>query len=420
MKKLCILALALMAVTSVSAQKNLVKEVEGKAKGYSADYAGVRNQLKPALTNAETKDDAQTWYVAGMIEFGDYDAQNLQKMAANTDKYNDVNMAKALIDGYNYFMTAFPLDSVPEVDKKTGAPKLEKDGSVKVKTKYSKDMVKKLVDHHNDFGGMGEALYNAKDFKGAYEAWDIYTSLPSNKSLGTKAPAQLGDTLRGDFEYFKGLAALQAQMYPEALKSFDVAISTTRNDIQAIEFAIAAAAEAKDEAKVIEYAEIGNKLHGDSTVKFINIIINDKINKEQYAEAQQLLSKAISVNPNNAELHDVLGILYQSQNNFDKARECFEKAVALDPSGAKFQFDLGRVIYAQAAAMSDNATNLSTAEYNKMREEKIDPVLRQAIPYLEAALKDESTEQEAKRILRSLYYSLNDQENLQRIESMNY
>lgn len=420
MKKLCILALGLMAVTSVSAQKNLVNEVEGKAKGFNADFPAVRAQLQPALTNAESKDDAKTWFVAGTIEFGDYDFQNLQKAAANADKFNDVNMSKALLAGYNYFMKAFPLDSVPEMDKKTGQPKLQKDGSVKIKTKYSKDMVKKIVEHKDGFASAGEVFYYAKDFKNAYDSWCIYLDMPTNKSLGEKAPAQYGDTVRGDFEYFKALAALQAQMYPEAIAAFDTAIATTKNDIQTIDFAIAAAAESKNEEKIIEYAEIGNKLHGDSTVKFINIIINDKINKEKYDEAQQLLSKAIAVSPDNAELHDVLGILYQSQNKLDDARKCFEKALSLDPNGPKFQFDLGRVIFAQAAAISDGANNLPTAEYNKLVEEKVYPILREAAPYLEKALQSEDMESEAKRILRSLYYTLNDNDNLQRIESMKY
>lgn len=418
MKKLCILAVGLLSVTAVSAQKNLVNEVEGKSKGFNADFEAARKELAPALTNPESKEDARTWFVAGNIEFGDYMNQKLQKAAANTDKYNDVKMSVALINGYNNFMTAFPLDTVPEIDKKTGQPKLQKDGSVKVKTKYSKDMVKKILEFQDDFASAGEVLYYAKDFKNAYNAWDIYVGLPNNKSLGNKAPKAYGDTVFGDFEYFKGLAALQAQMYPEALAAFDNAVATTKNDPQTIDFAIAAAAEAKNDAKVIEYAEIGNKLHGDSVVKYLNIIINDKINHEQYAEAQQLLTKAIEVSPENADLYDVLGILYQSQKDLVKARECFEKAAQLDPKSPKIQFDLGRVIFAQAAEISDSATNLPTPEYNKLREEKIDPILREAIPYLENALLDDSMVSEAKRILRSLYYSLNDDANLKRVEAM--
>ena len=115
MKKLSILGLCLLAVASASAQKSLVKEDEGKAKGFNADYAAARDQLKPALTNPESKDEAQTWYVAGTIEFGDYDAM-LGKKAVG-QQVDEPKMGRALLDGYKYYMTAFPLDTVVEKDK---------------------------------------------------------------------------------------------------------------------------------------------------------------------------------------------------------------------------------------------------------------------------------------------------------------
>lgn len=154
MKKLFLLGLCFMAVAGASAQKSLVKEVEGKSKGFDADFAKARTQLAPALTDAETKDDAQTWYVAGTIEFGDYDSQLGKKAVGQAA--DDKAMGESLVKGYEYFMTAFPLDTIPEVDK-TGAPKLNKDGSPKVKTKYSKDMAKKLACHYNDYASGGQS-----------------------------------------------------------------------------------------------------------------------------------------------------------------------------------------------------------------------------------------------------------------------
>lgn len=113
-----------------------------------------------------------------------------------------------------------------------------------------------------------------------------------------------------------------------------------------------------------------------------------------------------------------MGILYQSKKNYDKAREYISKAVELAPDNAKAHLDLGRVIYAQAVTIDEENQNLEQAEYNKLRAEKIDPMLKEAAPYLEKALSDENTESEARRLLRSLYYSLGDETNLKRIEAM--
>ena len=103
------------------------------------------------------------------------------------------------------------------------------------------------------------------------------------------------------------------------------------------------------------------------------IIINDKINNKKYEEAQTLLEKAISMNPTQAELYDVLGILYQSQNNLEKARENFAKAISMKPDFVKAKFDLGRAIYAQAGAIDEASANLPTEEFNKVRAEKVTP-----------------------------------------------
>lgn len=68
--------------------------------------------------------------------------------------------------------------------------------------------------------------------------------------------------------------------------------------------------------------------------------------------------------------------------------------------------------------IDEASSSLNQTEYNKVRDEKIDPLLKEAAPYLEKALKDDNTFDDARRLLRSLYYSLNDDENLKRIEAM--
>ena len=416
MKKLTILSLCLLAVASASAQKSIVKEAEGKAKAGN-DLPAVRTLLAPALTNEETKNEAQTWYVAGLIEFKDYDNLLGRRAVGQNKEGDEKTMGNDLIKGYEYFMAALPLDSVPELEK-NGNPKLNKDGSPKIKTKYSKDIVKNLSAHYNDYVNGGQYLWEAKDYDGAYKLWDIYTSMPFNKSLGEDAPKVPNDTVLGEINYFKGLAAWQAEKLPLALEAFDAAIAKNYISQNLFDYAISVAAQANNNDKVIELAERANELFGDSVSTYLTIIINDKINNQKYEEAQRLLEKAISVTPNNAELYDVMGILYQSQENLEKAREYLEKAVALNPDYVKAQLDLGRVIFAQGAAIDEANANLQAVEYNKLRNETIDPLLKEAIPYLEKALLDDNTVSDARRILRSIYYTLGDEENLKRVEAM--
>lgn len=415
MKKLSILGLCLLAVASASAQRSLVKEVEGKSKGFNADFTNARKMLKPALDNAESKGDVLTWVVAGNIEFGEYD--NLLGKKSVGQNVDDKVMAHDLLNGYNYYMTAFPLDSIPEVDKK-GNPKLNKDGSQKIKTKYSKDMATKLAAHYNDYLIGGQALWDAKDYEGAYTAWDLYTTLPFNKSLGEYAPAAPADSSLAEINYFKGLAAWQAEKLELALNAFDEAARLGLKKTDLYDYAISVAAQSDNAPKVVSYAQAANKIFGDTTAKYLLILINDKINNQDYEAAMGMLTDALKLQPENAELYDVRGILYQQKGDLETARKDLEKAVALDPDYVKAQLDLGRVIYAQGATIDEASATLPQAEYNKVRAEQVDPLLKQAIPYLEVALKNDSTEAEARRLLRSLYYSLGDEANLKRVESM--
>lgn len=416
MKKSVILGLCLLTATGLSAQMSLVKEVEGKTKGYNTNLTQARKDIAPALKNPESKDNAQTWFVAGNIEFGDYD--DMFKKKAVGENPDPVKMGKALIDGYNYFMIAFPLDSVPEVDKKTGEKKLDKDGKVKVKTKYSKDMAKKLAENHNQYLTIGQTLWDVQDYAGAYEVWNIYTNMPFNKSLGEMVPPAPDNNALGQIYYFEGLAAWQAAKLDTALTSFDKAVELGYQEPALYDYAISVAAQKNDTPRVMAYAATANDLYGDSISKYLTIIINEKINEKEYESAQALLEKAIKLNPNNAEYYDVMGILYQSQNKLDEARKYIQKAVELAPEMPKANLDLGRVIYAQAIAIDESASSLNQTEYNKVRDEKVDPMLKEAAPYLEKALNDDATTDDARRLLRSLYYSINDDENLKRIEAM--
>ncbi|MDE7155767.1 MAG: hypothetical protein K2N79_05730, partial [Muribaculaceae bacterium] len=63
-------------------------------------------------------------------------------------------------------------------------------------------------------------------------------------------------------------------------------------------------------------------------------------------------------------------------------------------------------------------SNIPNAEYQKLREEKLNPLFRQAAEHLEAALKADPENHDVKTYLRNVYYNLGDDENLKRIENM--
>ena len=65
--KLCMLVICVLALPTVQAQRRLLVEVKQDLNALTLtvdSYQNALNKLKPALTNDETKEDAETWYVA--------------------------------------------------------------------------------------------------------------------------------------------------------------------------------------------------------------------------------------------------------------------------------------------------------------------------------------------------------------------
>ena len=82
MKVLIILLIAVVDVVAVSAQKRRVEEVKQDMNSLSLsidNYTNALNKIKPALADAESKDEAETWFVAGKIAYGKYDKYRVLK-----------------------------------------------------------------------------------------------------------------------------------------------------------------------------------------------------------------------------------------------------------------------------------------------------------------------------------------------------
>ena len=109
MKKMLTMALCLAAVASAGAQKANVEGAK-KLSGKFDKIEEARNLIKQAMQNPETQNDANTYYVAGKIEFDAYD-KGLQAAMINPEdpSANPEAMAQELLNGYDYFLKALQI-----------------------------------------------------------------------------------------------------------------------------------------------------------------------------------------------------------------------------------------------------------------------------------------------------------------------
>ncbi|MCM1369449.1 MAG: hypothetical protein NC204_03655 [Candidatus Amulumruptor caecigallinarius] len=291
MKKIMTFALCVCAVGSMSAQKQAVEEAN-KLAGKLDKIEDARNLIKQAMQNPETKDNVHTYNVAGKIEYKAFEEAAKKRAVNPEDPAADVvAMGRELINGYNFYNKALPLDSIPN----------EKG---QVKPKYSKEMVAQINGHHADYYNYAGELYNAKQyFPDAYNAFMIYGDLPS-MPYATKEIKATPDTIRALAYYYAGIAAYSGADLQKALEAFHKARRAGISDPQSYVYEIAcwqnmaskdSTLTDKAQANIYDVALEGFNRFGIANPLFLNNLVNSLTIQEKFDDAIALINKQLSV-----------------------------------------------------------------------------------------------------------------------------
>lgn len=415
MKKFLLMACGLCLASVSFAQESALKEAERGLKVEVPDHSRIASLLEGAMQDPTTAENVKTWYLAGKNAFQTWQTGwELLQQGGNPDK---VAMSVAVVKGYDYYLKALPMDTV--INDKG-----------KVKTKYSKEIVKTISANTNNFYDAGVFLYEANDLKNAYRAWEIFTLLPQMTQLGKDAPVAPADSILATTYYNMGIFAYQADMKPEAMKSFTKAARLGQGEV-AYDNALAMASELGDMAALEEIASEAFNIYG--TQNYIYTLVSVYVKNGKYDTAFDIVNKALEANPNNAVLYNVKGVLVENRTNDEnitpeeaaaanaEALELYKKSVELDPQSAESRYNYGRVIANQAYKLNEDPATLemSTNEFNLFKAENIDPLFIQAAEQLEAAISiNPEANRQAFSILKNIYYNLGDEENMNRIAEL--
>ncbi len=340
---------------------------------------------------------ARPYFEAGKEDFKKYDdalgKRQFGMFKADDPKTPEIfyGMAKDLVSGYDNYIKALSLDTV--VNEKG-----------KVKTKYSKDIISTLVGHYHDFNTAAVDFWEAKDFDGAYRAWDIFLKYPENPKIAKdlKVPA---DSLLCEVMYNQALAAWQANNLPNAIKSFRNAAEHGYNKEQLFTYGASVANEAKDLDNLKYFATKGSQLFPKND-NFVSLLINYYLGEKNYDGALQYLDEAIAGNPSNAQFITLKGIIFDNQGNAEEAMKEYEKALSINPENAIANLYYGLGLNARAGKLSDNYTG---SNFDKYKAETINPIFRDAEKHLRKAYDlDKNIRSECLKVLELVYYNLDD------------
>lgn len=393
MKKLVLVAILFFVSAFLTmAQQRLVTEVKKEISGMTLTVDNYKNSLKKikkALENEETKDKAETWWIAGKIQYAIYD-----KMMANKavgDKINSTDAGLALIDGYDKLQVALNKDTTIILDKKGNQVFDKKTGKIKVKTKYSREIMNKIVDHLVDYSAVAGDFYLAGDWSNAYKAWDIYCSTAKCPWAINKRVNE-SDSVIGYNRFFQGLAAYQNKDYENAVMQLANARNLGYRKKALYDTWIDALIKQQDTIYMVSVAHEAHDMLGAKDPRYVRILINHYLKAKSYDEANSLLDEVIKSDSTVAEYYDLKGRLAETQEGIDVALPFYRKAVELNPDFGMALFDLGNALYNKAIVNNEHRSKDAIMLYDE------------ALPYLEKAHKLMPHDENIKKILSRIYY----------------
>ena len=403
--KRVLLTVALCVAASASfAQKKVVNEAQSIAKGSNADFGEARTLIKGALENPETKDDAKTWYVAGFIEDQQFNAERAKQILGQQP--NEPVMYEALYGILPYFQKAYELDQLPN----------EKG---KVKPKYTKDLKSILSANHVYLFNGGAYYFDKQEYKKAYDFFNQYVEISELPMFAGTQTAEKDSTFM-TVQFYAAAAASLAKDSRLAIAALERAKNTPYRQYDVYQYLCYEYGEARtaqDSVMLEKTFEEGMQVFPDSAF-FLNNLINTYIYSNRNEKALEMLNVAIQKNPNDANLYNVMGRVYETGlKDYANAEKNFQIALEKDPNLTDALSNIGRIYYNQGVNKLSEANMINDSKKYQEELGMAKDLFKKALPYYKKAHEAEPEKMDNMIALRGIYYNLNMGPELEAIEA---
>jgi tetratricopeptide (TPR) repeat protein len=403
MKKSIFLAALVLIGASCFAQKSNVGKARNLADAETPDYAGARSAIEEALVNDETKDQANTWYVAGYVGYKEYEAE---KFKPYTGKQMNVTVAaNAILESVKYWDKAYELSQVPTYDKK---------GKAKYDTRTPKNILPKLKEYfESQILLVASTEVSESDPALAYEYSKVHLSIPEKPVMTDNGEQLVCDTTYYVFMCQAGIYAYEANLYNEAievLKLFETekAKQNAQRSVQiyANQYLYQIYIEQQDTANAVATLMSAiNEYPEDAW--FMQNLINLYISSGNNAKAIEMLDMAINREPNVGQYHMIKGQLYSvNLKDFPAAFACFQAAIDIEPENADIVYSFGAAYHDYGKDILEKATYIEDKKTYERELLKAGEAFKNALPYCEKAYELKPDNYDFKRALGQIYYRL--------------
>ncbi|WP_099465678.1 MULTISPECIES: tetratricopeptide repeat protein [Parabacteroides] len=390
--KRVLLTVALCVAASASfAQKKAVNEAQSIAKGDKPDFTEARTLIKGALENPESKDDPKTWYVAGFIEDQQFSNERTKQVLGQQP--NEPVMYEALGNVLPYFKKAYELDQLPN----------EKG---KVKPKFTKDIKGILGANHLYYINGGAYYFDQKDYPKAYDFFQQYLEISDLPMFKGEQVAEK-DSNYMTVQFYAAVAATQLGDSQKAIAALERAKNTDYRANDVYQYLCYEYEQAKDTVNLEKILEEGRIKFPDEKY-YLMSLINNYIYSDRNEKAIEYLNTAIAKDPNNPELYNVMGRVYETGlKDYDNAEKFFRKALEFNPDYTDALSNLGRIFYNQGVNKQGEANMINDSKQYQEELAKAKDLFKKALPYYEKAHQLKPEDKEYMTALRGIYYNLN-------------
>jgi len=391
MKRVLFSVVLLMTACLTFAQVKSVKEAKSLAEEAKPNFESAQKLINEALVNPETKDDANTWNVAGFIQKR-INEKEMEK-AYLKQPYDTIKAFNSIYNMFTYYLKCDELDQLPN----------EK-GKVKIKFRKN-NAAALLIDRPNLING-GIQHFNGNNNKEAFKFFAMYVDA-AGSPIFEKEDLLNKDTLISQVAYYASLAATKNEDYPSVIKYAPFAKKDKEVGKYALEFLAGAYKAQGDTVNWISTLKEGTQTYPAYSF-FFGHLVDYYSNKGSFKDAMIFADEMIAKDPKNAFFLYVKGYLYQNMKDYENAATYYKKTIEVDPKYAEAYSNLGLVYCQQGLEYTDKAAvNTNDPKYAK-EQAKIKKFYEDAKPYYEKAreLKPEQKELWLNG-LYTIYYKLN-------------
>ncbi|MFW6268068.1 MAG: tetratricopeptide repeat protein, partial [Marinilabiliaceae bacterium] len=364
MKKLVLIAIALVTVTSVFSQKRKVNAAQAYIE--NGDIEAAEKRMENVFDHKRSKDWPKTYVVAAQLDAAKYEEQQ------------DSELLQDAVDDY---MKAIELDK-------------EANGRFENEIKVAMTFFLETITN------AGIEAFNQQKYE---EAMGLFENVLKINDLEMMKEDQEEEVVDTAIIYNTGLAAYNAEKWETAAEYLDEAIKYDYGEGDAVLLLDQVYNTLEDSTKRGDNLKRGFEKYPEDE-RLLTQLINYYLETGQNDEAKEYLNQAIDGQPENPSFYYARGVLFDQNEEYEKAIDDYKKAIELDDQYFDALYNLGVIYFNQGIEIMGNANEEADHERFQEQKAKADSLFEEALPHMEKAHELEPEEESVLESLKGLYY----------------